>query len=180
VSVVSSATVSITPRRSSASPHSAPINPHHVRDTAARFEVTEGREDTENSNVGADRGTENSNFLAARTPCIACSSHGQADEDFFLRKQPDEECQCDKRYPWSSIGGRTSQSNTGRSDSGYHIGFCKQLQYHLLHKEAAGCAKSSFRLVGIIQKSLHGCNTLRSACGSVQDTQWHAKCHAQK
>ena len=148
--VVSCATVSITPRRSSASPRSAPVNPHHVRDTATRVEETEDREDTENSIVGADRGTENSDFLVARTPCIACSTHGQSDKDFFLQKQPDEECQGDKRHPWSSIGGCTSQSNTGRRDSGYHIGFCKQPQYHLLHNEAAGCAKSSSRFVGII------------------------------
>jgi len=31
----------------------------------------------------------------------------------------------DKQHPWSSIGGRTSQSNTGRSDSdGFHDGLC--------------------------------------------------------
>jgi len=31
----------------------------------------------------------------------------------------------DKPHPWSSIGGRTSQSNTGRSDSnGFHDGLC--------------------------------------------------------
>jgi len=145
-----------------------------------RVEETEGREDTENSIVGAGQGTENSDFLVARTPCIACSTHGQSDKDFFLQKQTDEECQSDKRHPWSSIAGCTSQSNTRCRDSGYHIGFCKQPQYHLLHNEAAGCAKSSSRFVGIIQKSLHGSNTLRSACGGVQDTQWHAKCHAQK
>jgi len=56
----------------------------------ARVEETEGREDTENSNVWADRGTENSDFLAARTPCIACSTLSQADKDFLLRKQLDD------------------------------------------------------------------------------------------
>ena len=149
-------------------------NPHHARDTAARVEEKEGREDTENSDVGADRGAENSDFLAARTPCIACSTHGQADKDFFLRKQPEEESQGDKRHPWSSIGGHTSQSNTGRSDSGCHIGFCKQPQYHLLHNEAAGCIKSSSQFIGTSS------NILRSAFGSIWDIQWQAKCHAPR
>jgi len=80
----STTTVSISLRGSSAFSRSAPINPHHVQDTAVRVEEKEGRQVTENSDVGTDRGAENSDFLADRMPCMACSTRGQAAKDFYL------------------------------------------------------------------------------------------------